>query len=327
MNAELRAALDRIRDNFSLSAIADRAGVKLYRVGGEWKACCPFHADRTPSFTIYNGDRRGHCFSCGWSGDQLDFVRSAYNVGLIEAVRMLDSGALGTIEAPAAAERPRKDLSRLVARIWGDAAPIVGTPAERYLRNRGIAMDLPDCLRFARLAPPTIEGNGLLTANGPDPLPVMLALVTGPDGGHPALQRTYLTDDGRKAAVIATEQDRKPKVKYSLGNVRGGAIRLGPASASIVVTEGFEDGATIAQALGRSVWVAAGTSMLPHMLFPDGVRSVVIGADGDEPGKVAAEKAAAAYVERGLSVRITPPPPPAKDWNEWLQAQRSEVAA
>lgn len=178
-------------------------------------------------------------------------------------------------------------------------------------------------MRFARLPPPTIEGNGLLAANGPDPLPTLVAAVTGPDGSLVAIQRTYLTADGRKAAVIATKHDRKPKVKYSLGNVRGGAIRLGPASASIVVTEGFEDGATIAQSLGRSVWVAAGTSMLPHMLFPDAVRAVVIGADGDEPGRVAAEKAATAYVERGLSVRITPPPPPHKDWNDWLQAQRS----
>lgn len=323
MNADLRAALDRIRANCSLSAIADRAGVKLHRAGNEWKACCPFHADRTPSFTIYSGDRRFMCFGCGAEGDVLDFMRRAYRVGLIEAARMLDSGALGTIKAPAATERPRKDLSRLVARIWGDAVPIAGTPAARYLRNRGIDMDLPDCLRFAQLAPPTIEGNGLLAANGPGPLPVMLALVTGPDGGHLALQRTYLTEDGRKAAVVATEHDRKPKVKYSLGNVRGGAIRLGPAAGSIVVTEGFEDGATIAQALGRSVWVAAGTSMLPQMQFPEGVRSVVIGADGDPPGQVAAEKAATAYVERGLSVRITPPPPPHKDWNDWLQAQRS----
>ncbi|WP_294328286.1 CHC2 zinc finger domain-containing protein [uncultured Sphingomonas sp.] len=325
MNAELRAALDRIRSGFSLSAVADRAGVKLQRAGNEWKACCPFHADRTPSFTIYSGDRRFMCFGCGAEGDVLDFMRRAYRVGLVDAVRMLDSGALGAIEAPAATERPRKDLSGLVARIWGDAAPIAGTPAARYLRNRGIDMDMPDCLRFTRLAPPTIEGNGLLAANGPGPLPVLLALVTGPDGGHPALQRTYLAEDGRKAAVVATEQDRKPKVKYSLGNVRGGAIRLGPASGSIVVTEGLEDGATIAQALGRSVWVAAGTSMLSHMQFPDGVRAVVIGADGDEPGRVAAEKAATAYVERGLSVRITPPPPPHKDWNDWLQAQRSGV--
>ncbi len=320
MTAELRAAIDRIRNDFALSAVAERAGVKLHRAGDELRGLCPFHTEKTPSFYIFNN--RFICFGCGAQGDVLDFVRQATNVSLVEAIRTLDAGALGPI-APPAPMKPRKDWSKLVARIWNAAQPIAGTPAALYLRNRGIDMDLPDCLRFARLPPPTIEGNGLLAANGPDPLPTLVAAVTGPDGLLVAIQRTYLTGDGCKAATVATKHDRKPKVKYSLGNVRGGAIRLGSASASIVVTEGFEDGATIAQSLGRSVWVAAGTSMLPHMLFPAGVRAVVIGADGDEPGRVAAEKAATAYVDRGLSVRITPPPPPHKDWNDWLLAQRS----
>ena len=321
MNADLRAALDRIRNDFSLSAVADRAGLKLHRAGDEWKACCPFHKERTPSFTIYAGDRRFMCFGCDAQGDVLDFMKHAYGVGLIEAARMLDSGALGMIETPAATERPRKDWSRLVARIWAAAKPIAGTPAALYLRNRGIDMDLPDCLRFARLAPPTIEGNGLLAANGPDPLPALVAAVTGPDGSLVAIQRTYLTEAGRKAATVPTEQDRKPAVKYSLGNVRTGAIRLGPVSGSMIVAEGLEDSLTLMQALGRSVWVAAGTSMLPHMAFPDVVRAVVIGADGDAPGRVAAEKAATAYAARELAVRIMYPAAGFKDFNAELEAQ------
>ncbi|MEH3039815.1 MAG: CHC2 zinc finger domain-containing protein [Sphingomonas paucimobilis] len=323
MDANLRAALDRIRNDFSLSAVAERAGVKLRRVGNEWKACCPFHTEKTPSFTIYAGDRRFMCFGCNTQGDVLDFMKQSYRVGLIEAARMLDSGVLGTIATPASTERPRKDWSRLVARIWGAAQPITGTPAARYLRNRGIYMDPPNCLRFARLAPPMIEGNGLLAANGPDPLPALVAAVTGPDGALVAIQRTYLTEDGRKAAAIATEQDRKPKVKYSLGNVRTGAIRLGHESGSIIACEGLEDGLTLMQALGRSVWVAAGTSMLPHMAFPDVVRAVVIGADGDAPGRVAAEKAATAYAARELAVRIMYPAAGHKDFNAELDAQIS----
>ncbi len=326
MDANLRAALDRIRNDFSLSAVAERAGVKLRRVGEEWKACCPFHTEKTPSFTIYAGDRRFMCFGCNTQGDVLDFMKQAYSVGLIEAARMLDSGALGTIATPAATERPRKDWSRLVARIWGAAQPIAGTPAALYLRNRGIDMDLPDCLRFARLVPPKTPGNGLLAANGAKPLPALVAAVTGPDGALVAIQRTYVTEDGRKAAVIATEQDRKPKVKYSLGNVRGGAIRLGPSAASITVCEGLEDGLSLAEGLGRPVWVGAGTSMLPAITFPEVVRSVVIGADNDDAGRVAANAAAEAYVARGLLVRVSPPPPPHKDWNASVMATRGVTA-
>ena len=64
------------------------ARVKLQRAGNEWKGCCPFHADRSPSFTIFAGGDRFHCFGCGASGDVLDFVQRAYGVSLPEAARM-----------------------------------------------------------------------------------------------------------------------------------------------------------------------------------------------------------------------------------------------
>lgn len=86
---ELRTAIDRIRRDFSLSTIADRSGLKLHRAGDEWKACCPFHKERTPSFTIYASDRRFMCFGCGVQGDVLDYMKHAYGVGLIEAARTL----------------------------------------------------------------------------------------------------------------------------------------------------------------------------------------------------------------------------------------------
>ncbi len=50
------------------------ASLKLQRAGKEWKACCPFHADRSPSFTIFDGGVRFHCFGCGASGDVLDYL-------------------------------------------------------------------------------------------------------------------------------------------------------------------------------------------------------------------------------------------------------------
>ena len=61
--------------------------VALRPAGREWVACCPFHADRSPSFTIYDGGTRFHCFGCGASGDVLDFVQRAYDVDMIGAAR------------------------------------------------------------------------------------------------------------------------------------------------------------------------------------------------------------------------------------------------
>lgn len=322
-DAAFTATIQKIRDRFPLSGVAAKAGVKLQRAGNELKACCPFHADRTPSFTIYADDRRAHCFGCGWSGDVLDFVRQAYGVKLISAIEMLDGGALRELEQQRAPAKPKADMRPVAQRIVNGSVPIEGTPAAVYLRSRGITMDLPHTLRFARLAPPQIEGNGLLAANGPGLLPTLVAIVTDPAGELVGLQRTYLTEDGRKAATKVTDTDRKPKVKYSLGNVIGGAIQIGPPSASMLVTEGLEDGLTLAQALGRSVWVAAGTSMMPQMAFAPVTRAVVIGADGDDAGTTAATKAAQSFAKAGLATRIMRPAAPYKDFNAELLGVRS----
>lgn len=320
---ELTHVVAGIRDRFAVSAVAAKTGLKLHRAGNELKACCPFHADRTPSFTIYADDRRAHCFGCGWSGDVLDFVQHAYRLKLLAAIELLDGGALGQLEQQRAPARSKVDLRPVAQRIVNNSAAIEGTSAEAYLRSRGITMPLPHTLRFARIAPPQIEGNGLLAGNGPAPLPALIAIVTDSAGALVGLQRTYLTEDGRKAATRPTDTDRKPKVKYSLGNVAGGAIQLGPPADSMIVTEGLEDGLTLSQALRRSVWVAAGSSMMPEMLFAAVTREVVVGVDGDAAGEAAATKAAATLARRGLTTRIMRPTRPYKDFNAQLMAMPS----
>jgi DNA primase len=103
----------------------------------------------------------------------------------------------------------------------------------------------------------------------------------------------------------------------SLGKVAGGAIRRGPAAAELIVCEGLEDGLTLQQELGRTVWVSAGASMLPAMQFPPLVRSVAIGGDADPAGREAAEKARAAFEARGIAARMFFPVD-AKDFNAEL---------
>ena len=289
-----------IRGRFPLSGVAAQAGVKLQRAGRELKGCCPFHPDKSPSFTIYADDRRFQCFGCGAEGDVLDFVQRAYAVKLLPAIEMLDGGALRELEQQRVVATPKADWSKAALSIWNDASQIQGTPAAVYLRSRGITIDLPQTLRFARLRYPQEQGRR----------PALVAAVCAPDGDLTGIQRTFLTDDGRKANV--------PEVKLSLGRVAGGAIQLGPPVASLIVTEGLEDGLTLSQALGRSVWVSAGTSMLPRMELADVTRAVVIGADGDAPGEAAATKAAHAFAAVGRKVRIMRPSTGYKDFNAEL---------
>lgn len=298
--------IDAIRTGFPVSSVVG-AMTKLHRAGREWKACCPIHADRTPSFTIYDGDRRWHCFGCGEGGDVLDLVCKVHGVGLRDAAGMLTGSNLPVVtmprlEAPTASER---DTIREAAGIWCNACPIAGTPAERYLRNRGITIGLPDCLRFS-----------MLRFGRRGPLPALVALVAGPDDQPCGIQRIFVTDDGRKADLP------DGKVKFSLGRIRGGAIRLTPGAVSGMILSGsVEDGLSLMEIEGRGVWAAPGEEMLSGMMLPEAVQSVVIGADADKAGYRFAAKARDKFMSEGRIVRIIVPANGAKDFNQELQEQ------
>lgn len=281
------------------------ASVKLQRAGNEFKACCPFHPDRSPSFTIFADGERFHCFGCGASGDVLDYVQRLHGVGLIDAAEILGGSNLPIVTVRAADTARVNRTSEAVA-IWNGAKNAAGSPVERYLTSRGVN-HLPSSIRFQRLSYGKSET-----------IPCLIAAVQDVHAHIVGIQRTYLRSDGKGKADV-------PKPKLSLGKVSGGAVRLGQIGESGIVTvcEGLEDGCTLTQELGGPVWVAAGASMLPAMQFPSGVRSVVIAADNDDAGTIAANKAAEGFMSRGLVVRIIRPLKGFKDFNAELQGNRS----
>jgi DNA primase len=298
--AASRLDLDAIRRDNPLPPIVG-ALVKLKHAFGEWKGCCPFHADRTPSFTIFDRGNRFKCFGCGVSGDVLDFVRLLHGVGLRDAAE-LGGGELPTMEVAPMRERDETDSDRTAdaLAIWASAIPAKGTLAETYLRWRGLDLPIPESIRFAPLRHRGRE------------YPVLIAAVTGTDDRMTGIQRTFLADDGRGKADLVSP-------KLSLGKVRCGAIRLAPAAGALIVCEGLEDSASLAQELGVSAWAAAGASMLPSMRFPPLVRQVTVGGDNDEAGRKAAHKAAEAFALRGIEARVFFPSPGFKDHNDELR--------
>lgn len=300
------ADLDAIRRDNPLPDVAAQL-VAIRQVGKEWIACCPFHADRSPSFTIFDAGRRFHCFGCGASGDVLDFVQRAYGVTFPEAARMLGAGEVPKLQTPAVREFSEavkgQDYGKVARSIWNRAVPASGTPAESYLRFRGILPPYPPDVRFLALP-----------CDNLGPLPCLVLAVRDVDGEETGIQRIWLAHDGMGKADVA-------KPKRSLGQVKGGAIRFGDLDGSGVVTvcEGPEDGLSLLDLFGAPVWVSAGAVFLPHMQFPPGVRSIVIAADNDPAGRDAAQSAARAFAGRGLSVRIIRPIDGAKDFNDELR--------
>lgn len=84
--------LDEIRSRLTLSDIIGRR-VKVTRAGREYKACCPFHHEKSPSFTINDDKQFYHCFGCGAHGDVVGFVMRHDNLSFIDAVEMLAAEA------------------------------------------------------------------------------------------------------------------------------------------------------------------------------------------------------------------------------------------
>lgn len=288
-----------IRRDFPLPGIVG-ASVKIKRVGNEYTACCPLHNDRSPSFTIFDGGQRFHCFGCGASGDVLDYLQQAHGVTLREAADMLTGGNLPSVQVAPVPPDDGADRIAEAREIWRAAKPVHGTLAEHYLRSRAITVPIPDSIRFTALR---------YGKSGPQH-PVLVAAIASADDKLVGIQRTYLNAAGTGKAAV-------PKAKLSLGRVSGGAIRLAPCAASLVVCSGVEDGLSLAQGLGRAVWVATGDSVLPSMQFPPGVRSVAIGGDNDASGQAATRKAAETYAHRGIETR-TFFPLDAKDFNSEL---------
>lgn len=97
--------------------------VELKKRGREYHGLCPFHNERTPSFTVNSEKGFFHCFGCGAHGSAIGFVMDFHRVEFVEACRMLDSGAVADLqkrfEPPARTAEPQADRS-----VWVPLLPV-----------------------------------------------------------------------------------------------------------------------------------------------------------------------------------------------------------
>jgi len=312
-DAEFRRIVADAKGRHNLSDVIGRA-TRLRKSGGELVGLCIFHEERSPSLCVNDAKGVYLCRGCGATGDIVAAVMHVEKLGFADALRWLGAADLPQADSNArvkAIVRDEADKDAKVdaaAYIWARAVPVTGTPAEAYLRSRSIVTWPDAAVRFARTWAWCDFDTG---QTGPD-LPALLVLVTDAGGEFAGIQRIFLTEVGRKADMRAP--------KRSLGRVRGGAVRLGPAAREVVLCEGPEDGLSLAQELpDASVWVVLGTAMMPEVAYPAKVRSIVLAGQNDEPGRVAIEKAAKGLAERGFAVRTMWPDARFKDWNDQLR--------
>lgn len=136
--------LDELRTRVTLSAVIMRT-TKLTRAGREWKACCPFHNEKSPSFTV--NDEKGfyHCFGCGAHGDAIRWMTDQRGLEFMDAVKELAAEAGLEVPAPdprfAQKAKQRDTLHDVMsaAQDWFVhtlSAP-EGEKARAYLQTRG----------------------------------------------------------------------------------------------------------------------------------------------------------------------------------------------
>ncbi len=125
----------------------------LKRAGSNFKALCPFHQEKTPSFTVSPTRQTFHCFGCGAGGSVFRFVMEYEHVDFPEAVRKLAARAgITIVQTRGAAEEDRQyETRRKLLRLHAEAAEWfhenlikreIGEPARKYLKRRGITGDI-----------------------------------------------------------------------------------------------------------------------------------------------------------------------------------------
>ncbi|MBA4052414.1 MAG: DNA primase, partial [Erythrobacter sp.] len=77
---------DELRARITLSTLVQRS-VKLTRAGREWKGCCPFHEEKTPSFYVNDQKQFYHCFGCGAHGDAISWMVDSQGLQFMDAVK------------------------------------------------------------------------------------------------------------------------------------------------------------------------------------------------------------------------------------------------
>jgi len=137
---------DELRARVTLSTVVQRS-TKLTKAGREWKACCPFHNEATPSFYVNDEKQFYHCFGCGAHGDVITWMIEQRGFSFMDAIKELAEEAGMEVPAPdpVAAQKAEKRAELVdvttAAQDWfvDNLKSADGREALAYLRDRGLS--------------------------------------------------------------------------------------------------------------------------------------------------------------------------------------------
>jgi DNA primase len=305
---------------------------QLRKAGSRFMGRCPFHEERTPSFSVNAVDKLYHCFGCGKGGDVITFVRESEQLDFAEAVEWLAERfrvALEYEETSPQLEESRRRRDRLYA-VLDQAASFyerflweaeAGAPARAYLESRGLGE--PVCREFRLgLSPGTglaqkaqqkgftrdeLRSAGLTNARGNDYFPprLMFPLADG-RGRIVGFQARKLREDdplrGKYVNSPESELFHKSRVLYGLHLARTAIAKEERA----IVVEGNTDVIALRQAGLEPVVASMGTALTEQQLkeLSRLTRQLYLCFDADAAGEAATLRGMEIAVAQGFDVRV-----------------------
>ena len=280
---------------------------------------CPFCQAGKDRFrwTDHMGSGGFICSQCG-SGDGFDFLEKFTGKSFKEIAGEIRKIIGATTAKPANNTDVSKVRAKLV-KIWRDAKPLSkNCPTHRYLHNRGIRVDFGS-LTGIRCHPGLDYWH--VEDEKPEKLgtfPAMVGAVTTPEGNPATIHCTYITPDGRKAAVDPVRKLMTPSRRWN-----GGAVRLQTLKPNQVlcVAEGIETALSL-QTLHPDVcaWACISAGNLEDFVAPGDASTIYIGSDNDESftGQAASFALAKKLMTKKHKVRVLMPAHMGTDWNDAL---------
>ena len=314
------AFLDELRARTPLPSLIGRK-TRLLKSGRNWKGCCPFHGEKTPSFYVY--DDHFHCFGCGAHGDAISFVMRSEGAAFPEAVERLAAEAGLEVPKPSPQEAARERRARDLHGVMALAAEAYhrrlflpeGRAALDYLLKRGLREEtirgfllgwapagrgaLMGDLRPEGITEDQAIEAGLLRAGeaGDPPRDFFFGRVMFPirdRRGRVIAFGGRILGDGQPKYVNSPETPlfRKRMGLYGLDLARESLFR--DATSKLVVVEGYMDVIALHQAGFTGAVAPLGTALTPEQLGELWRISpqIVLCFDGDAAGTRALLRAA-----------------------------------
>ncbi|MEE8588006.1 MAG: DNA primase, partial [Sulfurimonadaceae bacterium] len=284
--------------------------IEVKKAGVNFKANCPFHDEKSPSFVISPQKQIYHCFGCGAGGDAIKFVMEYEKLNYPEAIERLADQNNYTLHYTDN-KNPKKQRSQLMEKLsqWYQSLLTTMPTAQAYLKERGISMASIEKFGIG-YAPDSFKTIQFIKSNQFSMKEAVDLGVAGSEGGREYarfMERIIFpihaangasvgfggrTITGHQAKYInspQTELFNKSRLLYAYDLAKQAIYK----QHQIIITEGYLDVVMLHQAGFNQAVATLGTALTPeHLpLLRKGEPRVIMAYDGDNAGRAAALKA------------------------------------